>query len=150
MIEGMSKITAQSRVRILDAPATLPGHCAMCRASRSDDRKYIDIGLQVDLFGTVIFCTMCIGEIASAAGFAPVESINSLVGEFYDLKDEHQKLSLKYGVLANAFAFCYVDGDNSRAGVDELVSRVEDSISAQNSKPRTNAAKSTSNKASSG
>ena len=42
-----------TRIKILDAPILLPGTCAVCGSSRNDDRKYIDLGIDVDHIGVI-------------------------------------------------------------------------------------------------
>lgn len=51
-----------SRVRLLDRPLAVPGKCAICGAV---DRKVIDIGFNLDYYGAVYFCVICIKEITA-------------------------------------------------------------------------------------
>ena len=57
-----------SRIRIINAPILNPGTCAICGTSRTDDRKYIDFGLDVDFVGVMYFCTFCFHELIRALG----------------------------------------------------------------------------------
>lgn len=57
-----------SRIRILDAPQLAPGVCSICGSSRNDDRKYVDLGIDVDYVGTMYFCTFCLVELVNALG----------------------------------------------------------------------------------
>lgn len=57
-----------SKVKLVDTPYYKPGKCCNCGSSRTNDRKYIDIGLDLDWYGIVYFCTFCIREIANVAG----------------------------------------------------------------------------------
>jgi hypothetical protein len=63
-----------SKYRILDVPDVAPAKCANCGSTKSDGRKYVDFGLQVDWYGVVYLCGLCLGEIARKMGlFSQVE-----------------------------------------------------------------------------
>src|SRR3954466_860008 len=63
-----------SRYRILDVPDVAPAKCANCGSSKNDGRKYVDFGLQVDWYGVVYFCGLCLADIARDMGlFKQVE-----------------------------------------------------------------------------
>lgn len=57
-----------SKYRILDRPDVNPAKCANCGSTRVDGRKYVDFGLQVDWYGVVFLCSLCLGDIALNAG----------------------------------------------------------------------------------
>lgn len=71
-----------SKYGINDVPVGQPGKCANCGSSRKDGRMYVDIGLQVDWYGAVIFCTLCLTDIAKNAGL-----FNRLLSEIEFLKN---------------------------------------------------------------
>lgn len=48
-----------------------PGKCANCGAT-GRDRKYVDFGLTVELYGVVYICSICIGELFRLFNFEPV------------------------------------------------------------------------------
>lgn len=70
-----------SRIRILDAPQLAPGVCAICGSSRNDDRKYVDLGIDVDYIGVMYFCTFCMTELANRLGCLTQEQSATLVAE---------------------------------------------------------------------
>lgn len=70
-----------SRIRILDAPQLAPGVCAICGSSRNDDRKYVDLGIDVDYVGTMYFCTFCLVELVNALGCLTNEQSEALQNE---------------------------------------------------------------------
>lgn len=70
-----------SRIKILDAPILNPGTCALCGASRNDDRKYVDFGLTVDYIGVIYFCTFCMTELANRIGCLMPEQTQKLEDE---------------------------------------------------------------------
>lgn len=72
---------ASSKVRILDAPTQLPGVCMLCGSSRNDDRKYVDIGKDIEFVGVIYFCTFCFTEIANRLGCLTQEQSAALEAE---------------------------------------------------------------------
>jgi hypothetical protein len=70
-----------SRVRILDAPILAPGTCALCGTSRNDDRKYVDLGIDIDYIGVMYFCTFCMQEVANRIGCLMPEQADKLQNE---------------------------------------------------------------------
>lgn len=70
-----------SRIRILDTPILAPGVCCICGAGRNDDRKYIDLGIDVDYIGVMYFCTFCMTELANTLGCLMPEQAQQLRDE---------------------------------------------------------------------
>ncbi len=59
---------ATGRFTILDHPVASPGHCATCGYS-NNDRKYVDLRLDFEFYGTVVFCVECVGAMAQLLDF---------------------------------------------------------------------------------
>lgn len=110
-----------TRIKVLNAPAALPGHCAICRAARSDDRKYVDFNFQVENYGAVIFCTLCLNAIAEAIHYVPgvklsealeeyTENLNTLTNRIKQLDKKNKALEevlgaeFDFGVIAERIA----------------------------------------------
>lgn len=62
------ELLRMSKYRILNVPDTQPGKCANCGAAKSDGREYVDIGLQIDWYGALFFCSLCLKDIALSVG----------------------------------------------------------------------------------
>lgn len=77
---------------MLDKPINAPGQCCLCGSAGDNKRKFIDFGKQLDWYGAVYFCTICIAEVALASGFLPVV-------EFDKLHDTYRELLIKYNSL---------------------------------------------------
>jgi hypothetical protein len=60
-----------SRFKVLDNPILPPGTCIMCKSAGGDGRQFIDLGITVDWFGCIYFCTYCISEAGKLIGLAP-------------------------------------------------------------------------------
>jgi hypothetical protein len=58
-----------------------PGTCAVCGASRNDDRQYVDFGLTVDYIGVIYFCTFCVQELVNRMGCLTREQSEKLENE---------------------------------------------------------------------
>ena len=86
-----------SKYQISDVPMYKPSKCANCGSSKNDGRKYVDFGLEVDWYGTVFLCGLCLKDVAEAMGL-----FDNLVGElkaaylnlqrYEDLKQEGARL----------------------------------------------------------
>lgn len=70
-----------SRIRVLDAPILAPGVCAICGSSRNDDRKYVDLGIDVDYVGVMYFCTFCMTELVNTLGCLTQDQSQGLLNE---------------------------------------------------------------------
>lgn len=57
-----------SKYNIQDVPKFKPGKCANCGGTKNDGRKYIDFSLEIDWYGIVYLCTLCLMDVAVAAG----------------------------------------------------------------------------------
>ena len=94
-----------SKYRILDMPNSQPGKCANCGASKVDGRKYIDFGLEVEWYGTVHICSLCLIDIAGAAGlFEELENkllqIELANSAYEELRDQGVEL---HGTVVQTF-----------------------------------------------
>lgn len=86
------ELDVNSRFRVLDAPIVAPGKCAVCGSSSTEDRKYVDFGFQLDWFGAIYLCTICLTEAALSIDLVNRVAYESLVlswkheAEFANLK----------------------------------------------------------------
>jgi hypothetical protein len=53
-----------SKYIVQPVPMTAPGKCANCGASKNDGRMYVDFGLQIDWYGALHICGLCIRDVA--------------------------------------------------------------------------------------
>lgn len=75
---SLPKNSVDSRIQLLDRPKAAPGHCAICGFAggfESDGRKFIDWGWDIDFYGAVIICSLCVENIANLLGFASPEQV---------------------------------------------------------------------------
>lgn len=62
------ELLRMSKYRILAVPDVQPGKCANCGSTKQDGRKYIDVGLHIEWYGALFFCSLCMHELAKALG----------------------------------------------------------------------------------
>lgn len=119
-----------SKYRILDVPDLKPGKCANCGSSKNDGRKYVDFGLEVDWFGIVFICGICLGDVARQMGLFKVyedkiAELESKLKSFTDLKTEGKVLQdvvLKtFEEVKEYFVSLHSTGDDSSSSSDASV-----------------------------
>lgn len=81
-----------SRFRLLDAPIAAPGTCILCKSAGGDERKFIDLGIQVDWYGAIYFCTFCITEAAQILGLRSVENIEQISASYNEMVQNYNDL----------------------------------------------------------
>jgi len=84
-----------NKVRISDVPAAAPGKCVVCGYTGGDlggTRKFIDVGLDIDFYGVVYFCTDCMDATAEILGYITPEKAAAL-------SEDNARLSLRVGEL---------------------------------------------------
>lgn len=118
-----------SKYRILAVPDVPPGICSNCGASKQDGRKYVDIGRHIEWYGAVYFCTLCLNDIAKAAGIFDKykQEIERLQKDkaFFDalqLQGAHVKetVQLTLREVTKYFDNLYSLGDGSGPGINEF------------------------------
>lgn len=58
-------LSPNSRFQLLELPIASPGKCVACGAV---DRPVVDLGLDLEFFGTIYFCERCITEMGGVFG----------------------------------------------------------------------------------
>jgi hypothetical protein len=106
-----------TKFRVLSAPIQVPGVCASCGSSSTDDRNYVDFDMFVDYVGVIYFCTFCFDECANALGYispeqarvleAKLEAAEKKILDFYT-KD--RALNDAINLLRDSGLFDLVDG----------------------------------------
>lgn len=119
-----------SKYRILVCPDVNPAKCANCGSSKKDGRNYIDFGLQVDWYGAVFLCGLCLHDIAKAMGlFKVLEdqlrlTVDSLAG-FKCLQGQgellHEKLVQIFKEFETYYASLHTLRDDSSSDISSYV-----------------------------
>ena len=104
-----------SKYVVQDAPNSQPGKCANCGASKNDGRKYIDFGLYVNWYGTVVLCGLCLTDIADNMGLF----------DYYKNKiEEITNEALKREKLQEQATFVVADVVGAMEGVKDYLTNV--------------------------
>lgn len=127
------ELVRMTKYRITNIVDTQPGKCANCGASRLDGRTYIDFGLEVEFYGTVIFCSICIGDMARNLGaFRALElkilQLENKIEELKGNKNLSEELKntvlLTYEQIKDLFN---ADTNNANSNTDSNSDNVTDS-----------------------
>lgn len=112
-----------SKYRVLAFPDFKPGKCANCGCAKNDgSRKYVDFGLEIDWYGMVYLCTLCLTDIAKNAGLfdeqdKKIEEITAAALKLSDLQEQgttlHDNVVKAFTEFKDYYAGLHPTGDNS-------------------------------------
>lgn len=123
------------RFRVIPAPVASPGSCGICGYG-GGGRQYVDLGLDFEFFGTLIFCVPCAQALGAVVGCLPLETSEALEKrvEAAEFESAHLRgVALQMEQLRELFAThsLYSPGDgNSSEPVVGLPSEGESSTDA--------------------
>lgn len=76
----------------------LPGKCYHCGYA-GNDRRYIDMGVQIEFYGAQIYCELCMSHYCNLLGFMSPEIANDLREENVKLTNNLDRLQFKYDAI---------------------------------------------------
>lgn len=118
--------TVASKYQLTTTPP-LPSSCVGCLKVAKGVEKFIDSGTSIDYFGSVVFCSDCIREMAMLLGMAPVaqtvEVVEMLSRAMEELNAEKQKVEVLERVVFTYGIDC--DTPDPEPSADVLVSEDE-------------------------
>lgn len=132
--EKFAEENPNSRFRILNAAILAPGTCILCKSAGGDGRQFIDLGIQVDWFGAIYFCTYCIGEAATLLGFeksdglAKLKAVNDLIEAQQKIFELQEQLNASRVLLRNCHCGDSVPSYSDVVDVS-VVEETDDSVS---------------------
>lgn len=141
------EMLAMSKYVITDAPYYKPSKCANCGSTKVDGRKYVNFGLEIDWYGIVYLCTLCLNDVATDAGlfndikneleraYTAFQTVENLKNKGIELHDTVLKA---FNELEEFYAGLPLAGNESSPDDSASVSVVEE----QPTGPKLNAAKS--------
>lgn len=106
-----------NKVQITASPMVAPNQCCNCGFSgQQEGRFYIDFGIDIEFYGTVLLCTECFAETAGRIGWITPEINDALQGEIAILHQELNNLRVveeKYNAIVSATRSISGDNDSS-------------------------------------
>lgn len=124
--EKVNEENPNSRFRVLDNPILAPGTCIMCKSAGGDGRQFVDLGITVDWFGCLYFCTYCVAEAGKLIGLEPksnwVEAEANLQREISRVDDLYVDAKAKLDAARVLLRNCYCGMPNPNDGVPASVS----------------------------
>lgn len=131
-----------TKFQVIPAPIQVPGTCASCGSSSTDDRDYVDFDMFVDYVGVIYFCTFCFRECANALGYLSPDQSRELEDKLgaFELKlanfyTKDKALNDAINLLRNSKLFDLVDDPTSLSS-EVLGSEINRSSESDN--PETN------------
>lgn len=120
-------------MQIVNAPVALPGCCFICGAASRE--FFIDTGRSIEFHGAVYFCSECLTEIATAAGFLSVKNTALLKFEMEKLENKVFELTKREAGLEQTVrglvtaGFSLPDKPNGNGHSDLVIEKSEDGTS---------------------
>lgn len=114
-----------SRIQILDRPLAHPGKCVICGASRDDDRSYVDFNFDIEYYGVVYFCTLCLKTVAEACDYVSNEDYNRILNDMSALQKQAKQLISRNQVLNATLRDCFNNGNDPNIDTLRDLSSVE-------------------------
>lgn len=114
-----------SRFSINEFPPNLPSKCAVCGSPGGDGRKFIDFGFDLDFYGTIYFCTNCLGECANTQGYATPDQYNYALSQNEELEFKLSQMEAENAIFRNSLNSLNflgtgrLNGENSRQVSEE-------------------------------
>jgi len=86
---------------IYGGPPALPGQCYLCAVATRN--RYVDLETQVEFYGAMYLCELCIAEMGQKLGMATEEQVTDLnfklVGLYEKLEHSYKEIETLKGVL---------------------------------------------------
>ncbi len=134
MLNIVTNLHPSSRFNTSLTPPNLPGKCIVCGNSGGDGRIFVDFGFDIDFYGTVYWCSVCLIEPVNHLGWinptqwtALNESNELLISRVQNLETEN--------ALLRAIAKSIYDLDNYLNGrdADSPLDKIKQRIESENS-----------------
>lgn len=119
-----------ARCQLIEAPIASPGSCGICGKSKHD-KGFVDVRLDFEFYGTLIFCSDCALDIGSpVGGMSPTEyselsvKYSESILTVRELTEQLEKLQVIHDFIVNYYGYISVP-DSSGSNVRELVQSAE-------------------------
>lgn len=112
--------SALDRVKLVEgAPPCLPGKCSICGNTGEAGRKFLDIGLELDFYGVVYFCNLCLSSsILPHLELVPLDMLVQVQEELEEAKAATTELEIQNNELRSVLESLSKLGFNSSTDSD--------------------------------
>jgi len=96
------------RFNVSKTPSALPSKCVVCGAWGGDGRDFVDFGMDIDFYGAIYFCSVCLTECCNKLGYISPDqwqSVNTMNDELIRRIQilEADNVSLRTALVATDF-----------------------------------------------
>lgn len=121
-----------SRFQFLPRPAAAPGKCSCCG---SVERPVVDFGLDIEIYGAVVLCVLCVGEAYNTlrehdGQYQETQAASLLNGLDTDAINEYTRTALDtVGRLATVLSTLNLDATSNLQDAEESLGSNDESVS---------------------
>lgn len=117
-----------SRYHLLESgQLLLPANCSSCGSSQNN-RKYVDLGLSIEFYGSIYFCEFCFASVAEDLEYVPLSAHASLQAQFTNASSYISTLEYQNEAIKRAMAAILTTSFSFDGSVDDLVGRIVSSV----------------------
>lgn len=100
------EVNVSGRFKVLDQPMASPSKCAFCGLGHNQDGtvQFIDTTLDLDFFGVVYICSVCLTEISAALGYLHPDAWEKVVDDSTSTLIENERLMAENDALRDMVA----------------------------------------------
>lgn len=111
------------RFQILEAgQLMLPAKCISCGSSQTD-RKYVDLEITAEFYGSIYFCGFCFSSTAEDLNFVPAETHNFIQIKCLRMEQRICELEAQNEAIKRAMATVLAPSFSFDGSVDDFVRR---------------------------
>lgn len=105
------------QVQVVDNLLALPAKCYYCGTSEPDRGPWLDTGIEIEYYGVVYYCTLCMNDLANKMGYITPEVADELKLQVLELTSSNLSLqercsALEYAIHALTKVGYNGSGDN--------------------------------------
>ena len=106
-------LQGSNKVQITRTPQVAPSQCVVCGFSgEQEGRYYIDFGIDIEFYGTILVCTDCFGEVAKLVDYdSPFISLkkSDVIEKILDENSRLKGIEAKYNAIVDTVGVIHGD-----------------------------------------
>lgn len=116
-------LQGSNKVQITRTPQVAPHACCNCGfGGEQEGRYFIDFGIDIEYYGTILICTECFGEVAALVDYdSPAISLkkSDIIGVLTQENSRLREIEAKYNVIMDVVGT--IDGNLVKPGFSPTV-----------------------------